>query len=51
MCPEKPALTVFFSPYWQSLGWKLKLDEDRFYFDYFKIGVDRNIVAIESTFL
>jgi len=54
MCPETPVLTEYFCIF-QSLlaiyGWKIILDEDRYYFDDCKFVVERNIVAFESTFL
>ena len=54
MCPETPVLTEYFCVFQCPLamyGWKFILDEDRFYFDYFKFVVERNIVAFENTSL
>ena len=54
MCPETPVLTEYFCIFQYLMAiyeWKIVLDENRFYFDYFKFVVERKIVAFESTSL
>ena len=54
MCPQTPVLTeyLYIFQYLPAIyGWKLILDEDRFYIDYFNFVVERNIVAFENTSL
>jgi len=51
MCPETPDFPEYFCIFQYLLTiykWKRILDEDRFYFDYFKFVVERNIVAFKT---
>jgi hypothetical protein len=55
MSPETPGLTEYLCIFQFLLAARVRmetlLDEDRFYFDYFKFVVERNAVTFESTFL